>query len=143
MSYQQVRAYFEAPVIAALQAMTPPVPVYVDNQPITEADAAKEHARIRFDFGTTTETALAENVERLRGNVVVECYASKGKGPARAQLMITEAIKALNGLARCGPKPATGAHGRTREITGPSFYAMDGTPFFVARVGCGFDASYT
>jgi hypothetical protein len=143
MSYQKVRAHFEQPVIAALQALTPPVPVFVDNQPITDSDAAKEHARIRLDFGTTTEITLQENVEMLRGNVVVECYAVKGKGPARAQLMITEVAKALNGLSKCGGKPATGVRGRVREMTGPNFYAMDGTPFFVARVGCGFDASYT
>jgi len=143
MSYQKVRAYFELPVIAAMQGMTPPVPVYVDNQPITDTDAAKEHARIRLDFGQTVEAALLENFERLRGSLVVECYAAKNKGPARAQLMITEAIKALNGLHTCAGKAPAEVNGRVREMSGPSFYAMDGTPFFVARVGCGFDASYT
>lgn len=143
MSYQEVRAYFEQPVIDAMAALVPPVPVYVDNQPIVDTDGQKEHVRIRLDFGTTSEIALTENFERLRGTVVVECYAAKNKGPARAQLMITGAITALNALANCNPQAATGVRGRVREVTGPSFYAMENMPFFVARVGCGFDASYT
>jgi len=110
MSLQQVRQLFEGPVVIAMAGATPPVPIYVDNQIFTDADAAKEHAIVRVDFGLTTEETLQENHERLRGVVTVEIYTLKGRGPGRAQELATLVAQALNNSHR---RLRTGArHGR-------------------------------
>ena len=48
MSFQAVRAVFEAPVIAALAGLDTPVPCYVDNQSFTIPDAGQEYATINL-----------------------------------------------------------------------------------------------
>ncbi len=142
MSLQQVRQLFEGPVVIAMAGATPPVPIYVDNQIFTDADAAKEHAIVRVDFGLTTEETLQENHERLRGVVTVEIYTLKGRGPGRAQELATLVAQALNNVNSCGPNPATGVYGRVRAMEGPSFFPLSDTPHYLSRLSCSFQAAY-
>ena len=142
MSYQEVRRVFEAPVSDALADLDVPVTLFVDNQPFVDADAAEEYAVMRLDFGQANISALQSNIEFLRGSLVVEVFCPKNRGPGRAQVVIQAVIEALLRIGTCGPKPTTGAYGRLNELTGPSFYAMDNKPFFSARCGAGFIASY-
>ena len=72
MSFQAVRAVFEAPVIAALADLDTPVPCYVDNQSFTIPDAGQEYATINLQFGQSTSKVLTGNLERLRGSLVIE-----------------------------------------------------------------------
>ena len=65
MSFQAVRAVFEAPVINALADLDTPVPCYVDNQAFTVPDAGQEYATVNFQFGNTTSSTLGGNLERL------------------------------------------------------------------------------
>lgn len=142
MTFQHIRHFFEGPVIAALAAQG--VDTYVDNQSFVESDAASEYAVMRLDFGVTTDVALGEPAEAIQGNIVVEVYTPKGRGPGRGQTLITEAMKALNNLKPCtGAPTATGARGRVLELVGPSFFALEGRPHYLTRVGCGFRAAYT
>ena len=85
---------------------------------------------------------LQENIEFLRGSLVVEVFCPKNRGPGRAQVVIQAVIEALLGIGTCGPKPTSGAYGRLNGLSGPSFYSMDNKPFFSARCGAGFIASY-
>ena len=142
MSFQNVRAVFEAPVIAALAALDTPVPCYVDNQSFTVPDAGQEYATINLQFGQTTSKVLTGNLERLRGSLVIECFTSKNTGPARAQEMITPVMIALNNLNSCIGYPATGAVGRVGDITGPAFFALDDAPFYMVRLSVAVTAQY-
>jgi len=143
MSFQAVRAVFEVPVINALKALTPTVPAYVDNQAFTVPDAGEEYATINFQFGETTARVLTGNNEDLRGSLVVECFTSKNSGPARAQEMITPVMKALNDLNSCDGYEATGAVGWVGDMTGPAFFALADTPFYMVRLSVAVSARYT
>lgn len=143
MSFQAVRAVFEVPVINALAGLSTPVPCYVDNQAFTTPTAGDEYATINLQFGDTTSRVLSGNLEDLRGSLVVECYTEKNKGPARAQEMITEVMKALNGLNSCCGYAETGAVGFVGDMTGPAFFALDDAPFYMVRLSVAVSASYT
>jgi hypothetical protein len=140
MTLQAVRKVLEDAVKAGAGAVTPAVPVYVDNQEYTDNDATKEFVLVRVNFGTTTEPTFCENVEHLRGSLVVEVFTPKGKGPGRGQTIATEIAKKLNALRY---HAATGAKARMLEINGPSFTALDGRPHFMTRLSGPLLASYT
>jgi Bacteriophage related domain of unknown function len=140
VTLQAVRKVLEDAVKAGAGAVTPAVPVYVDNQQYTDNDATKEFVLVRVNFGTTTEPTFCENVESLRGSLVVEIFTPKGKGPGRGQTLATEIAKQLNGLRY---HAATGAKARMLEINGPSFSALDGRPHYMTRLSGPLLASYT
>ena len=142
MSFQAVRAVFEAPVIDALAALDTPVPCYVDNQSFTVPDAGQEYATINLQFGATTTRVLSGNLENLRGSLVVECYTAKNTGPARSQEMITPVMQALNALNSCNGYEATGAVGWVGDMTGPAFFALAEAPFYMVRLSVSVSARY-
>ena len=142
MSFQAVRAVFEAPVIAALAGLSTPVPCYVDNQAFAEAEMLQEYATVNLQFGQVTSKVLTGNLERLRGSLVVECYTDKNTGPARAQEMITPVMKALNELNSCSGYKTTGAVGWVGDMTGPAFFALDESPFYMVRLSVAVTAKY-
>lgn len=140
MTLQACRKVLEDAVKAGAGAVTPAVPVYVDNQEYTDNDATKEFVLVRVNFGTTTEPTFCANVESLRGSLVVEVFTPKGKGPGRGQTIATEIAKKLNSLRY---HSATGAKARMLEINGPSFSALDGRPHYMTRLSGPLLASYT
>ena len=142
MSFQAVRAVFEAPVIAALAGLSTPVPCYVDNQAFTVPDAGQEYATVNLQFGQMTSQALSGNYERLRGSLVVECFTAKNSGPARAQEMITPVMLALNDLNSCKGYEPTGAVGWVGDMTGPAFFALDDAPFYMVRLSVAVSAKF-
>ena len=142
MSFQAVRAVFEAPVIAALAGLSTPVPCYVDNQAFAEAEMLQEYATVNLQFGQTTSKVLTGNLERLRGSLVIEFYTSKNTGPARAQEMITPVMQALNDLNSCNGYNPTGAVGWVGDMTGPAFFALDDAPFYMVRLSVAVTAKY-
>ena len=142
MSFQAVRAVFEAPVIDALAALDTPVPCYVDNQAFTVPDAGQEYATVNLQFGATTTRVLSGNLENLRGSLVVECYTAKNTGPARSQEMITSVMQALNALNSCNGYEATGAVGWVGDMTGPAFFALADAPFYMVRLSVAVSARY-
>ena len=141
MTLQNVRKYFEAPVIAAAGVLA--VPIFVDNQPFTESDTTGPYILMRLSFGPTTESTLCESMEHIRGSIAIEVYTPKGEGPAAAQTIATALATALNRINTTRLHPIDGVRGVTRELVGPSFAALEGKPHFFARLGCGFQASYT
>ena len=143
MTFQAVRAVFEKPVIDALAALSDSVPCYVDNQTFSEAEMLEEYATVNLQFGQTTSRALSGNSEDLRGSLVIECFTAKNTGPARAQQMITPVMKALNDLNSCNGYEATGAVGWVGDMTGPAFFALTDTPFYVVRLSVSVSARYT
>jgi hypothetical protein len=140
MTLQACRKVLEDAVKAGAGAVTPAIPVYVDNQQYTDNDSTKEFVLVRVNFGTATEPTFCENVEHLRGSLVVEVFTPKGKGPGRGQTIATEIAKKLNALRY---HSATGAKARMLSIEGPSFTALDGRPHFMTRLSGPLLASYT
>jgi len=140
VTLQAVRKVLEDAVKAGVGAVTPAVPVYVDNQEYTDNDATKEFVLVRVNFGTATEPTFCENVEHLRGSLVVEVFTPKGRGAGRGQTIATEIAKKLNALRY---HSATGAKARMLEINGPSFTALDGRPHFMTRLSGPLLASYS
>lgn len=143
MSFQAIRRFYEEPVRAAAATLSPPVPVFFDNQPFTDADAAKEHILMRLNFGSTTEEVLGDTVEAVQGTLVVEVYTPKGKGPGRGQLIATKVMQALFSINRSPRLLANNVRGSIGASSGPSFYPLEGRPHFLTRLGCGFRATYT
>ena len=143
MTFQAIRAAYEDHIRTAAAALTPPVPVFFENQPFTDADAAKEHILMRLDFGVIGEETIGDMVENVRGSLVVEVYTPKGRGPGRSQVVAAALAKALSAMNAQRRKAATGVRASIHPITGPSFAALEGKPHFFSRVGCGFQASYT
>jgi hypothetical protein len=109
MTLQAIRKVLEDAVIAGAGT----VPVYVDNQLYDADDATSEFVLVRVHFGTTIEPTFCENVEDLRGTIVIEIYTPKGQGPG---------VLSLNG---------------------PSFTALDGRPHFMSRLSGSLIAAYT
>lgn len=142
MSFQAVRAVFEAPVINALAGLDIPVPCYVDNQSFPNAEMLLEYATVNLQFGATTTRVLSGNLENLRGSLVVECYTAKNTGPARSQEMITPVMQALNALNSCNGYEATGAVGWVGDMTGPAFFALADAPFYMVRLSVAVSARY-
>ena len=142
MTFQAVRAVFEVPVIEALAALSPAVPCYVDNQLFTTPDAGEEYGTVDLQFGTTTSRTLTGNNEDLRGSLVVECFTNKNAGPARAQQIITPVMQALNNLNSCSGYEGTGAVGWVGDMTGPAFFALENTPFYMVRLSVAVSARY-
>jgi hypothetical protein len=143
MTLQAIRAFFEVPLITAYTALTPPVPVYVDNQGITTPDASTEFVVLRFSFGLITEPTLSDSLAWHRGSLVVECYSAKGIGPGRGQTLIQTAITTLTAINATQGTPTNNVRGSTGAITGPSFFALDGTPHYLTRLSVPVQGRYT
>jgi hypothetical protein len=136
MTLQAIRKVLEDAVIAGAGT----VPVYVDNQLYDADDATSEFVLVRVHFGTTVEPTFCENVEDLRGTIVIEIYTPKGQGPGRGQTLATEISKQLNALRY---HAAAGAKARVLSLNGPSFTALDGRPHFMSRLSGSLIAAYT
>jgi hypothetical protein len=132
---QTIRRAVEAPIEAALAALTPAIPVFTDNRLYDEDDAASEFCLVRLSFGsmTTPTIGLCGDLEQIRASVVVEVFTSKGNGPGRGQQAAQRIWNALMPLNRV--LPAAGdlvVHVGT--ISGPSFTPLKGRPHFFTRM---------
>jgi hypothetical protein len=151
MNYQAIRAVLEAPLLAAYNGLSPAVPVYFDNVMNDGTISADEFVDVNIQFGLTTETALTDNPDYVRGVVVIRTYTTKGKGPARNQTLVNIAGTVLQQINN-QPKSASGIYLRTGSIDGPAFSPEYGgttpdqqsrrafTPFFISRISAGFQA---
>ena len=151
MNYQAIRAVFETPLLTAYNSLSPAVPVYFDNVMNDSADSAEEFVHINIQFGLTTELALTDNPDRVRGVIVIRTYTPKGRGPARNQTLVNVASTVIQTI-NSTPKPASGIYVRTGSIDGPAFSPDFGgttpdqqsrrafTPFFISRIEAGFQA---
>ena len=142
MSLQAIRWVFEKPILDAMAALSPAVPVLLDNSAIVENDALTEYAVLRIDFGRVTEDALQIPLERIRGSITFGAYTEKNKGPGRNQIICTAALRALNEVGVCGCRPKCGAWGRTLSMSGPNFFSLDDRPYFFGSLNCGFDSQW-
>lgn len=147
--YQKIRAAIEAPLLTAFNNQTPPVPVYFDNVTTVPPDAPKEYVRVNLTFGLMDETALASNLDRPRGAIVIRCFAPKGGGPARCQELVAIAAGVLRSLSSTTKKNGD-VFVRVGSVTGPSFLGetvesieasmTNQMPHFVGKISAGWQA---
>ena len=140
MSFIKCRELFEKPVAKALADLATPVTLYYDNQLFTDDDAGSEYATISINWGPVTEDALNSVYEHLRGTIVVRAFCPKGRGPARCEEVMMAMVKALNEISLCTLPNDGVAFGRTRNMNGPSFSALDEDPYFGGQADCAFVA---
>jgi hypothetical protein len=143
MTLQAIRAFFEVPLITAYAALTPPVPVYVDNQTITTPDATTEYVVLSLSFGLITEPTITNSLDWHRASLVVECFSAKGVGPGRGQTLIQTAINTLAGMNAAQGSATNNVRGSIGPITGPAFFALDGRPHYLTRLSVPVQGRYT
>lgn len=149
IGYQKIRAAIEAPLLTAFNNQTPAVPVYFDNVTAVPPDPPKEYVRVNVTFGLMDETALASNLDRPRGALVIRCFAPKGGGPARCQELVAIAAGVLRSLSSTTRSPGN-VFVRVGSVTGPSFYGetvesieasmTNQMPHFVGKISAGWQA---
>ena len=139
MTLQAVRRAVEQPIIDALSL---DVPVFVENQLYAENDALTEFVLVRLQFGEIIEPSVGcPPAENLRASLVVEAFTTKGRGPGRAQEIITPVLQVLTSFG--GLTPATDDTRVTvSRITGPTFIPLDGRPHLMARVSAALRLRY-
>jgi hypothetical protein len=132
---QSIRRAVEAPVEAALAAMTPPIPVFTDNRLYDENDATSEFCLVRLSFGLMSDptVGICGDLEHIRGSVVVEVFTPKGKGPGRGQHAAQAIWQELAKLSRVMARPGI-TFVRLGSISGPSFTPLQGRPHFFTRL---------
>lgn len=119
--YQKIRAAIEAPLLAAFNNQTPPIPVFFDNVTAVPPDAPKEYVRVNLTFGLMQQSGIAQSLSHPRGALVIRCFAAKGGGPARCQELVSMAADVVSGLAKT-TRVDSKVFVRAGVITGPSFY---------------------
>jgi hypothetical protein len=137
---QSIRRAYEAPIEAALAALTPPVAVLTDNRRYVEDEPDSEWASIRLNFGAMTEESLGSSVDWIRGSLIAEAFVPKGKGPGRGQEIgeaFLDTLKSMNELF--APQP-TNVTARTMQLTGPTFALLDKRPHLMIRVTASINA---
>ena len=140
MDYQAIRAAIEKPLLDAFEGLTPSVPVYFDNITAAPKNTTTEYVRVGVTFGVTNEPTLTSTVDFARGALVIQVFTEKGKGPARNQALLTEAVSVLENLNDTA-KTTTGVFFRVSEIRGPSFSSTEISPHFVGRIDTGYTAT--
>ena len=125
MTLQTIRRYFETPVVQCCTDLG--IDYRAENTLEPNGDALSEFVLARLQFGNMTEDILGDcpQLENIRGSFVIEYFGPKGRGPARSQ----EVMECLF----CEMLALKG----TRDISGPSFTALDDTPYFFARMSMG------
>ena len=129
MSLQDIRRYFETPVVDTCTALG--IPYRPANTLEPNGDAYSEFVEARLQFGQMMEANVGDcnSLENIRGAFIIEYYGPKGRGPARAQevmeLLFCEML-ALKGVI---------------AINGPSFTELDDRPYYFASMSMSIKGS--
>lgn len=141
MTLQNIRRFYEEPVIAAATALG--IPVRAENQLDSSGDAASEFLVTRLTFGRMSEPTTCGSIEVVRGSFIVEYFGPKGTGPARAQTVLLDVSRALHSLTtRPAPRTSYGVTGTILTINGPSFTALADQPYYFGTLSAPIIASY-
>jgi len=141
MSLQNIRRYYEQPVID--YATDNSIEIRLDNQNVPTGDASDEFIVTRLNFGVMTEPSLCGAYENIRGSFIIEVFAPKGKGPARAQKIMEDLFCEMMKLTKRPTERTFGVLGTLGPITGPIFTALDDRPYFFAAMSMPIQAEYT
>lgn len=140
MTLQAIRRHYEAPLEAAAATLT--IPVRHSNELVSDNDAADEFLVVRLQFGEMSKPTLCGSIEDVQGTLIVEYFGPKGKGPGRAQTVMTEMMRALQSLTARPVERVNGVMGTIARITGPDFTPLDDQPYFFSTLSAPIRASY-
>lgn len=139
MRFQQIRAAVESPINTAFGALDPAVPVFFDNITAAPANSTTEYVTVNVSFGLLTEVTLTDDLDRVRGSIVIRVYTEKGKGPARNQTLLDTALTTIRGLT-ASTRDDSGIYLRPGQINGPTFSTTEASPHLVGRFDLPFSA---
>ncbi len=140
MTLQAIRRYYEEAVEAAATAEG--IDIRYSNELDAGGDAASEFLTVRVSFGLFTESTTCGAIENIRGTIIVDYFGPKGRGPGRAQTVMTEITKQLCLLTARPKQRVNGVLGTINDLTGPAFAALSDRPYFFASLSGGIVASY-
>lgn len=124
MNFQNIRKYYESPVIDCCNLQG--VEYRAENTLEPGGNATHKFCLARLQFGEMAEqTVGCGPFSNKRAVFVVEYYGPKGIGPAEAQNFISDVmcrIGELKGII---------------SVNGPDFTALDEAPYYFARVSFG------
>lgn len=124
MNFQEIRKYYETPVIDACGLAG--VTHRPENTLVPDGDATIKFCMARLQFGEMAESAIACGpFANKRAVFVVEFYGPKGVGPAEAQNFMSDVICRIGELKGI------------ISVNGPDFTALDNRPYFFASVSFG------
>ena len=124
MDFQEIRKYYETPVIEVCDDKA--VTYRPENTLMPDGDAVSKFCLARLQFGEMAEQALGCGPKtNKRAVFIVEYYGQKGIGPAEAQDFMSDVM--------CGIGELKGVI----SVNGPDFTALDETPYYFARVSFG------
>lgn len=139
MNYQAICAAIETPLNTAFAALTPPVKIYFDNIQVVPPDPPSEYVRVNITFGITTESTLAQSMERARGAVVVRIYTRMNTGGLRARQLAAVVSNVFSALGST-KKTSTGLFLRVSDVTGPTRLTSDDSPNYGVRMEASWQA---
>jgi len=140
MNYQAICAALESPLNNAFIALTPPVKVFFDNLIVMPPDPPGEYVMVNITFGLTSESTLANSLDRARGAIIVRIFTEKGRGGRRARQLAGVASQVFTDLGAT-QRPASGTFVRVKDVSGPNFYMDEAQPHFMARLAASWDAT--
>lgn len=124
MNFQDIRRYYETPVIAACTSQS--VEYRAENTLLPTGDATTRFCLARLQFnGIADPTVGCSPLANIGAVFIVEFFGPKGIGPAEAQDFMSSVICSLGNL-----------DGIT-SVTGPSFTALDDRPYFFSQASFG------
>ena len=124
MNFQEIRKYYETPVIDACNLAG--IAYRPENTLVPNGDAITEYCMARLQFGEMAESAITCGPRtNKRAVFTVEFYGPKGVGPAEAQNFMSDVMCRIGELKG------------VISVNGPDFTALDETPYYFARVSFG------
>lgn len=139
MNYQAICAAIETPLNTAFAGLTPPVKIYFDNIQVVPPDPPSEYVRVNITFGMTTESTIAQSMERARGAVVVRIYTRMNIGGLRARQLAAIVGDVFNTLGST-KKASTGLFLRVSDVSGPTRLTSDDSPHYGVRMEASWQA---
>ena len=140
MSFQAIRATFEAAISSAYAGLSPAVPVVFDN--VQETPPELPHVLVSLSYTDTTTPVLCPDeaaMEQIRGSITISCYAKRGQGMKQLEELSAVAMQTLVQLKDiCNEVRAT-----VGTINGPSNVLSGNAPYALASVTAPFTAKGT
>ena len=143
MTLQNIRRYYETPIRDICAAATPAIPVLEANQlQDGELGINLEYVKLDLDFGETTLWTTCGNMEDIRGSFIIGHFSPKGFGPGLTQALMTQFMVALNNLTVRPAARTFGVLGTLSKLEGPTFTALDDTPYFYSSLSMAIRADW-
>ena len=140
---QDVRRVLEKQVFDLAALLSPPLPVFTDNEFYEDVNLNDQFILLRLSFGSMQVVGLMQSMEDITGTFIAEIYTRKGEGPSVCQQTSFLLMSRLNKLNNIffPPDPETGVKVKIGPIFGPTFFMPDNREHFACRLNTSFRAT--